>query len=294
MNVAATITLTPGTVISRLTSGQASASAAISASTAAISVSRKSTWRRQPSTVSRSASAAPAPASQRLPLTPNRSDAGGRPLRQRIEHRVHLVLGARARPHELPAAREPAPHRADALVGHPDPVELPCPEQLRQRARVEAVGLRPRLADAGVADGETTITRATCGSMMRAISQALPVTSSATWSCTSRLCANSSSASGSVSIRPAERSSPSFDDRHLAEIAVDVQRHCSQPRPPLVGDWKLENRWANDIDGSVLAAQPGKSQGRPLKSSGSKPIVQQTACPACVLPKGPSSQSTRT
>src|SRR6478735_7683924 len=38
---------------------------------------------------------------------------------------------------------------------------------------------------------------------------------------------------------------------------------------------KLENRWANDIDGSALAAQPGKSQGRPPKSPGSNaPIVQ--------------------
>ena len=54
MNVAATITLTPGTVISRLTSGQDSASAAISASTAAISESRNSTWRMAASTVSRS------------------------------------------------------------------------------------------------------------------------------------------------------------------------------------------------------------------------------------------------
>jgi hypothetical protein len=32
-------------------------------------------------------------------------------------------------------------------------------------------------------------------------------------------------------------------ERDLAEVAVDVQRHCSQLRPPLVRDWKLENRW---------------------------------------------------
>jgi hypothetical protein len=60
-----------------------------------------------------------------------------------------------------------------------------------------------------VSFSETTITRATCGSRMRAIAQALPVTSSSTWSCTSRLWANSSSATGVVSIRPAERTSPS-------------------------------------------------------------------------------------
>jgi hypothetical protein len=43
MNVAATITLTPGTVSSRLTCGQDSASAAMSWSTSPISESRKST-----------------------------------------------------------------------------------------------------------------------------------------------------------------------------------------------------------------------------------------------------------
>ena len=63
---------------------------------------------------------------------------------------MDLVLGARARPHELRPARQSAPHRADPLVGHPDRVELPRPEQLRERAGVEAVSLRPRLADAGV------------------------------------------------------------------------------------------------------------------------------------------------
>jgi hypothetical protein len=47
-----------------------------------------------------------------------------------------------------------------------------------------------------------------------------------------------------------------------------------------------ENRWANDIDGSALAAQPGKSQGRPLKARALSPS-SKPACPACVLPKAP-------
>src|SRR5215204_6492625 len=47
-----------------------------------------------------------------------------------------------------------------------------------------------------------------------------------------------------------------------------------------------ENLWANDIDGSALAAQPGTSQGRPLKSPGAKPIAQ-AAGPTCVSPNGP-------
>jgi hypothetical protein len=54
---------------------------------------------------------------------------------------------------------------------------------------------------------------------------------------------------------------------------VDIERHCSHLILLAVVD-SGENRWANDIDGSALAAQPGKSQGRPLKSPGSKPIVQ--------------------
>jgi hypothetical protein len=47
-----------------------------------------------------------------------------------------------------------------------------------------------------------------------------------------------------------------------------------------------ENWWANDIDGSALAAQPGKSQGRPQKSPGSKPIAQ-SGLPNLRSPEGP-------
>ncbi|HVH94027.1 MAG TPA: hypothetical protein VM688_03850, partial [Nocardioidaceae bacterium] len=71
--------------------------------------------------------------------------------------------------HELRAAREPAAHRPDALIGRPDAVELAGPQQLGQRAGVEAIGLRARLPDPGVAR-ETTITRATCRSRIRAFS----------------------------------------------------------------------------------------------------------------------------
>jgi hypothetical protein len=53
---------------------------------------------------------------------------------------------------------------------------------------------------------------------------------------------------------------------------MDIQRYRSHSILLVVDGW--EKRWANDIDGSALAAQPGKSQGRPLKSPGSKPIAQ--------------------
>ena len=48
-----------------------------------------------------------------------------------------------------------------------------------------------------------------------------------------------------------------------------------------------ENRRANDIDGSALAAQPGKSQGRPLNARAPTRPSSKTACPACVLPRAP-------
>jgi hypothetical protein len=43
---------------------------------------------------------------------------------------------------------------------------------------------------------------------------------------------------------------------------------------------------ANDNDGFALEAQPGKSQGRPTKSTGSKPIAQ-TGLPNMRSPKAP-------
>src|SRR3954453_15284692 len=50
------------------------------------------------------------------------------------------------------------------------------------------------------------------------------------------------------------------DDRHLAEVAVDIQRYRSHSILLTVDDDE-ENRWANDIDRSRLTAQPGKPQG---------------------------------
>ncbi|HZC14824.1 MAG TPA: IS256 family transposase [Thermoleophilaceae bacterium] len=58
----------------------------------------------------------------------------------------------------------------------------------------------------------------------------------------------------------------------------------------LLSSLTRETRWANDTDGFVLSAHPGQSQGRPRTSTGSRPIAQ-TAYPACVLPKSPSSRS---
>jgi hypothetical protein len=83
MNVAAQIRFTPGTLISRRISDHSSACWAISRSTAAISESRNSIWRTPASTDSRSSTGSSRPASQRRPLTPNRSEHGGLPCSRR-------------------------------------------------------------------------------------------------------------------------------------------------------------------------------------------------------------------
>jgi hypothetical protein len=59
-----------------------------------------------------------------------------------------------------------------------------------------------------VSAGETTTSFATWGRMILATSQALPLTSRATWSVLARLPAKSSSAAGVISMRPGERTSP--------------------------------------------------------------------------------------
>ena len=125
-----------------------------------------------------------------------------------------------------------------------------------------------------VSAGETTITRATCPWRMRAISHEFAVTSSATRSSAARLSANSSRRLGVVSTRPAERTVP------FSQIATSQKSRCtSNPMSlNLIASQSLdtkENRWANDIDGSALGAHLDKSQGRPMKRAGSKPIAQK-------------------
>ena len=150
MNVLAVITLTPGTVISRSVSGLRSACTAIARSTTATSASRKSTWRRQALTVSRSSSGSSSSANQRAPVTPKMSLTGGCPFKPADQHGVDLVLGAGARTHQLAALRQPAAHRPGVLVGNPHRVQLTGGQQPGQGPRVEAIGLGPRAADGRV------------------------------------------------------------------------------------------------------------------------------------------------
>jgi hypothetical protein len=86
-------------------------------------------------------------------------------------------------------------------------------------------------------------------------------------------------------MRPAERKRPSATMATSQKVAVNIQPYRSH-LVLLVVLRLAENRLANDIDGSALAAQPGKSQGRPPNSPGSKPIVENGR-PSLRSPEGP-------
>ena len=64
----------------------------------------------RPGTVSASSTGSSSSPSHLRPLTPNRSDTGGRALQPAHQHRVDLVLRARPRAHQLLTPREPAAH----------------------------------------------------------------------------------------------------------------------------------------------------------------------------------------
>ena len=72
---------------------------------------------------------------------------------------------------------------------------------------------------------------------------------------------------------------------------MNIQTDRSHHQPPSSTHDGRENRWANDTDGFALAAQPGKSQGRPMKSPGSKPIVAKNGLPIMRSPREPLSRS---
>ena len=279
------MTLTPGTVISRLTSGQPSASAAISWSTAAISVSRKSTWRRPASTVSRSQTASCCSASQRPALDAEEVRGGRAVLQAAHQHRVDLVLGPRARPDQLRSPREPAAHHPDTLIRRPDPVELARPQQLGQACGRR--GGRSWRAPGGsrCRSARRRSPARHARSRIRAIAHALPVTSNATQSRASRLWANSSSASGRVWIRPAERSRPS------ATIATSQKSRWTSSATALTR-FLLALVDSGRTGGQTTSTDPRSQRNQASRRGGHRKArarspSRKAACPTCVLPKAP-------
>ena len=95
-----------------------------------------------------------------LPATPLAAavvPAGGRQARRHplceVLHWRRVLNGADTSEGEVRVScsrREAAAQDPAALIGHPHRLKLALPQQARQRARVELVGLRPGAADAGV------------------------------------------------------------------------------------------------------------------------------------------------
>ena len=197
---------------------------------------------------------------------------------------MDLILCPRARRDQLAAALKAPAHHLGGAVGHPDRLELARGEEPRQRTRVEPVGLRPRGADRGVSRrdddhlGDVWLDQPLDLPGVAGDLERHPV-----------LLAEAPGEEldllrpGRDPSRRAELSS--VGDRHLAELEVDVQSDC--PHLLLLCSQVWEKRWANDNDAFALWAHPDKSQGRPLKSSGSGPIVQEPAYPSRVLPEAP-------
>lgn len=65
---------------------------------------------------------------------------------------------------------------------------------------------------------------------------------------------------------PARANHAGLDNRHLAEIKVDIQSDRSHHTLLSFGEHR-ENQWPNDTDGFALEAQPDQSQG-PLSYRG--------------------------
>ena len=150
MNVAAQITLTPGTVINRLISGDSRASVAISAldcldlgveelDLADSGLDRLALFFGELQ-----------PCEPGTSLLAERVGERGASDQAAHQDRLDLVLSPRSGPDQLASTLKPPAHHLRFAVGHPDRVERPGREQACQGAGVEAVGLRPGLADPGI------------------------------------------------------------------------------------------------------------------------------------------------
>lgn len=188
--------------------GERSARSASARSRAGTS-SRKSTWRRQAETESRSSSGSFIPSSQRRPRRPKRS-LGRRG--QRLRARADLFFARRAGAQQpLPAVDEPA-QRPCLLVRAPHLLEEIRGEQPGQGAGVASIGLGlgaetnwslrvlapPRKRRPARSSARYTSRRSS---------------DSSAWSSAPRLGAHSSSACGLVSTVPAERYLAALGDR---------------------------------------------------------------------------------
>ena len=284
-NVAATITLTPGTVISRLTCGEPSASRAIclldlgdllveELDLAQTAVDRFALLDRQLDLAQPFAAGEAEQVADRRFLD--------QPPHQ---HGVALVLRARARPDQLAAPSQPPPQRPRPLVGHPQPVQ-----RARRRAASPAPGRRA---------GRSS--RAPAGSPCRPDARPAPRRRAARGSarsptrCRSPRAPPDRSRRGSARTAPASpvssRSAPPNGPRLPRRSRPRRSRgehptQCSSPALPSSPSIRREP--VGKRHRRIRAhSTPGPVAGAATEKSGSKPIAQETACPACVPQRAP-------
>ena len=207
---------------------------------------------------------------------------------------VHLVLDAGAGAHQLLATRQPPAHHTGALVRHPDRLKLAPPQQARQLAGIEPVGLGARLRDPRVVrrDHDHTV------HMRLEDARDLP------------------GAAGDLHRHPVRRLQarrqrlerlrrhrhptrrahhPVLADRDLTEITVQVQadrptdpshQRLHDQSPPSRVDAHGRSSGRTTQTDTCSRHNPGESQGRPPKSPGSQPIVQN-GLPSAFSQKAP-------
>ena len=231
-------------------------------------------WRIPASTDSRSSSGSSRPASHWRPLTPNRSEHGGRPCSRRCStawisffdrDRERTSCSRRANRRRITRQRSSGIHTDSSSPRESNVASV----------RASSRSVFARACTIPVSSGETTITRSTCGSSSRATSHALPVTSNATRSVLNRLAASVPIPSGVLATRPAERTTPS------SQIATTQKSRCTsrpiarpaQPDTPTI-HLPDSNYCAGRRSGTTTQTDtssklnPGKSQGRPIEKPG--------------------------
>lgn len=186
---------------------------------------------------------------------------GGRAVLEAAHQpRVDLVLRARPGADQLRTPRQAPAHHADALIRRPDPVKLASPQQLGQGSGVEAVGVRPSLADSGIARRDDDHAR----DMLLEDPRDLPcVAGHLQRDPVARIEALRKQLKR---LRPRRDATPGTqlavgDDRDLAEIAVHIQRDCSHPILPAVVDTRRTG-------GQTTSTDPRSQRNRASRRGG--------------------------
>ena len=287
MNVAAVCTLTPGTLISRSTSGQASA---------CLAISRRA---RRPR---RRGSRPGAGTVERQPLVDRQLElapaSGGR-LAERVGDRRPLAEVARQARHAPRSSRASGRARAAragwsaaaaSASAHPASTPHragPSISSLRQRPRVEPIGLRLRLGDrlqlARVGDHHPDPCACSTETILSAPSS--PPAPPRLWRQALR---------EQLQRRHPRRDPTGRPDLPSSAIATSQKSRCTsnpRPRTPLLSSTERERGGTHDSDGFVLSAHPGKSQGRPRTTSSSQ-LISQNGLPIRVSQQAPCPGST--